>query len=150
MSGETPIVGQAHLHGPVILVWDTVLHAARHPGNGHNVVYHEFAHKLDMSDGSANGAPSFESREQAQRWFEICSQEFTTLQSLTQKGQSSFLDSYGAVNEAEFFAVITEQFFDQPVQMKKNHSTLYEILCDFYRQDPAAFELHTGLLIRSR
>lgn len=136
-SGPTPILGQAHQRGPVILVWDTVLCNARHPEFGHNVVYHEFAHKLDMLDGQANGTPPLESVQQRERWVEVCSREFLRLRSLSDKGHSTFLDSYGAVNEAEFFAVITEQFFDQPVDLKRHHPDLYAVLSDFYKQDPA-------------
>lgn len=59
-----PILGEAHVRGPVILVWDSVKRTAKHPESGHNVVYHEFAHKLDMLDGAANGTPPLESRAQ--------------------------------------------------------------------------------------
>ena len=57
VDGPLPILGQAQLRGPVILVWDAVERTGRHPECGHNVVYHEFAHKLDMLDGSADGTP---------------------------------------------------------------------------------------------
>ena len=67
-QGPTPIVGQAHYRGPVILVWDTVKREARHPEHGHNVVYHEFAHKLDMLDGRAEGTPILKTPEEYQRW----------------------------------------------------------------------------------
>lgn len=135
--GLVPILGQAQLRGPVILVWDAVLQTARHPENGHNVVYHEFAHKLDMLDGQANGTPPLNSPEQVRHWIEVCSREFLRLRSFTERGKRTFLDSYGAVSEAEFFAVITEQFFDQPTAMKRHHPELYQLLQDFYHQDPA-------------
>lgn len=136
-SGPTPILGEAQVRGPVILVWDSVLQTARHPECGHNVVYHEFAHKLDMFDGKVNGTPPLEGKEQYRSWVEVCSKEFLRLRELTHQGKRTFLDSYGAVNEAEFFAVVTEQFFDQPVAMKRYHSELYRVLRDFYRQDTA-------------
>ena len=135
-AGPTPILGQAQVRGPVILVWDAVLRAARHPECGHNVVYHEFAHKLDMFEGHADGTPPLDSAEQYRRWADVCSREFLRLRASASDGKKTFLDSYGAVNEAEFFAVVTEQFFDQPVALKKHHAELYGILCDFYRQDP--------------
>ena len=137
ISGPTAILGQAHLHGPVILVWDSVLRNARHPESGHNVVYHEFAHKLDMLDGHADGTPPLDNPEQYKRWVEVCSREFLNLRALTRTGKRTFMDAYGAVNEAEFFAVATECFFDRPVEMKKNHTDLYAVLRGFYRQDPA-------------
>jgi len=135
--GAVPILGQAQNRGPVILVWDSVLQSARHPEAGHNVVYHEFAHKLDMFDGQANGTPPLDSPEQYQRWVEVCSREFLRLRVLSEGGKRTFLDAYGAVNEAEFFAVVTEQFFDQPAALKRHHSDLYCILRGFYHQDPA-------------
>ena len=139
-TGPTPILGEAHQYGLVILVWDAVLQSARHPENGHNVVYHEFAHQLDFLDGHADGTPPLESREQYRRWIEVCSREFLGLRASAEKGKHTFLDAYGAVNEVEFFAVVTEQFFDQPVAMKTRHPELYEVLRSFFRQDPVELE----------
>ena len=138
--GPTPILGEAHLHGPVVLVWDSVLQSARHPENGHKVVYHEFAHVLDMYEGRADGTPPLEGREQYRRWVEVCSKEFLKLRALADGGKRTFLDSYGAVNEAEFFAVATEQFFDKPAAMNKHYPELYGVLLDFYKQDPAELD----------
>jgi Mlc titration factor MtfA (ptsG expression regulator) len=133
----TPILGEAQLRGPVILVWDSVKQSARHPGSGHNVVYHEFAHKLDMLDGAVNGTPPLHGAEQYKEWAEICGREFSKLRADSESGKRTFIDSYGATNEAEFFAVITEEFFDQPISLQKHHKDLYEILQKFYQQDPA-------------
>ena len=134
------ILGQAFLRGPVILVWDTVQRNARHPEQGHNVVYHEFAHVLDMRDGSADGTPILYSRKLYRAWVETCSREYAALKEETRKGKKSVLDSYGSVNEAEFFAVATELFFDRPLHMKKDHLQLYNVLSHYYRQDTAARE----------
>jgi len=136
-SGPTPVLGEAHLYGPIVLVWDSILQTARDPNSGHNVVYHEFAHKLDMLDGSANGTPPLETPEQYRQWIKICSEEFLKLRELTDCGEQTFLNSYGAVNEAEFFAVATEQFFEQSSDMKSKHAELYSVLSKFYRQDPS-------------
>lgn len=135
-----PILGQAQQRGPVILVWDAVKRTARHPESGHNVVYHEFAHKLDLFDGSANGTPPLLSREEYRRWAEVCGNEFLLLRRESERGRRTFLDSYGATNEAEFFAVVTEYFFDQPAAMLRHHPELYAVLKAFYRQDPASLE----------
>jgi Mlc titration factor MtfA (ptsG expression regulator) len=132
-----PILGQAFAQGPVILVWDAVLHGARHPEQGHNVVYHEFAHKLDMLDGAADGTPPLADQGQLDEWVAVCTREFMRLQSLADKGCKTFLDSYGAKNEAEFFAVATEEFFDRPTALLTNAPDLYRVLGDYYRQDPA-------------
>jgi len=134
---QTAIYGQAFLRGPVILVWDEVKKEARHPERGHNVVYHEFAHLLDMSSGAANGTPALHSRDQYRIWAKVFSEEFLALRRKSKQGKKTFLDPYGAVNEAEFFAVATEFFFDKPVEMKKKHQALYDVLEGFYRQDTA-------------
>jgi Mlc titration factor MtfA (ptsG expression regulator) len=132
-----PILGQAFAQGPVILVWDAVLRGARHPEQGHNVVYHEFAHKLDMLDGAADGTPQLADREQFDEWVGVCSREFLRLRGLADKGHKTFLDAYGATNEAEFFAVATEEFFDRPLALLKHAPDLYRVLNAYYRQDPA-------------
>ena len=135
-----PISGQAMKGGPVLLVWDAVQQGGRHPESGHNVVYHEFAHKLDMVDGLVDGTPPMETREQMQRWIEVCTREFAALQDRVERGKKTFLDKYGATNVAEFFAVGTEFFFDRPIDMQKKRPDLYEVLQDFYKQDTAARE----------
>jgi MtfA peptidase len=137
VEGPVPLLGQAFAGGPVILVWDAVLHGARHPEQGHNVVYHEFAHKLDMLDGAADGTPPVANREQFAEWVEVCSREFLRLRRLAEEGDKTFLDAYGAKSEAEFFAVATEEFFDSPIALKKHAPDLYQVLSAYYRQDPA-------------
>ena len=139
-----PILGQAFAGGPVILVWDAVLHGARHPEQGHNVVYHEFAHKLDMLDGAADGTPPFVDRARFDEWVAVCSGEFQRLRSLAGKGHATFLDSYGATNEAEFFAVATEEFFDRPLALQRHAPDLYRVLNSYYCQDPAERVKRTG------
>ncbi len=136
----TAISGQAFIHGPVVLVWDAVKREARHPESGHNVVYHEFAHFLDMIDGTADGTPVLHSREEYRTWAKIFSAEFFALRNKAQKGQKTFLDPYGATNEAEFFAVATEFFFDKPIEMQNTHRALYDVLAGFYLQDTAERE----------
>lgn len=133
-DGSVPLLGETRLHGPVVIAWDSARQAARHPERGHNVVYHEFAHKIDMLDGYADGSPPMR-REDHARWTEVCDREF---QLLVEGNGDEFLDSYGSVNRGEFFAVATEYFFDLPVAMRERKPDLYEVLSAFYRQDPAA------------
>jgi Mlc titration factor MtfA (ptsG expression regulator) len=133
-----PLLGEARLHGPVVIVWDRALAQARHPERGHNVVYHEFAHKIDMADGTADGTPPGRDPSSYRRWVEVLTSEFAELRLRAEQGRSSVLDSYGATNRAEFFAVATEAFFDLPVELQRQHSDLYTVLAEFYRQDPAA------------
>jgi MtfA peptidase len=131
------ILGQAHLRGPVILVWDAVRHGSRDPTNGHNVVFHEFAHKLDMLDSEIDGTPPLRGGAQYDAWSKACGDVYFELQRRVKKGQRTFLDDYGATNEAEFFAVATEFFFEKPEQMLREHPGLYGVLREYYRQDPA-------------
>jgi Mlc titration factor MtfA (ptsG expression regulator) len=119
----------------VILAWDEVEHAARNPGSGHNVVYHEFAHKLDMLDDIVDGTPPMTSRAERDTWVEVCTDVFEALQAGIDRPP---LDPYGATNPAEFFAVSTEAFFDVPTELEQHEPKLYGALRNFYRQDPAA------------
>lgn len=130
-----PIIGQARSDGPVLIAWDSARDQARHPERGHNVVYHEFAHKLDMLGGSVDGTPPLESRAEYERWVAVCNAEYAALRSGT---GGSLLDPYGAVNTGEFFAVVTEVFFDRPLELEEEKPELYTVLRDFYRQDPAS------------
>jgi len=139
-SGPIALFGEAHVRGPVVLAWDRVLRDGKHPRDGHNLVYHEFAHKLDMLDGQADGTPPLATREQRRRWHEVCERVFLQLRARAESGDSTFIDEYGATDEAEFFAVATEHFFDQPRALRSAEPELYDVLSAFYRQDPAALE----------
>ena len=132
-----PLSGEAFHQGPLILAWDTVLEAVDYPDSGYNVVYHEFAHKLDMQDGIADGTPPLAGRNKYRDWVKTFSGEYLKLLDDIKKGRQTFLDPYGATDEAEFFAVATEHFFCQPVGMKNVMPELYRVLKDFYHQTPA-------------
>jgi Mlc titration factor MtfA (ptsG expression regulator) len=129
-----PILGQADLHGPVLIVWDAVLSEARHPGSGHNVVFHEFAHRLDMLTGDADGMPPMAAADLAERWVSVCTDVY---QRVADGRGGHVLRSYAGVNPAEFFAVATEAFFDAPLPLRGEHPELYEVLGCYYGQDPA-------------
>jgi Mlc titration factor MtfA (ptsG expression regulator) len=134
-DAPTPVLGVAHYDGPVIIAWDSARAGARHPERGHNVVYHEFAHKIDMLDGLVDGTPPLAREEERRRWVEVCTSEYDALRNGTDDG---FLDGYAATNPGEFFAVVTEAFFDVPVRFAAAKPALYDVLRGFYRQDPAA------------
>lgn len=131
-------LGEAHYRGPVILSWADVLEEGRHPCGGKNLVFHEFAHQLDMLDGVIDGTPPLKNRDEYRRWQEVMTAEYRQLIEASEHGRATLLDQYGTTNEAEFFAVATECFFDKPVPMQRRHPRLYELLRDYYRQDPAA------------
>ena len=137
------ILGQASQYGPVIVVWDAVLRNTRHPERGHNVVFHEFAHILDMRDTAADGTPILSDRNLFRQWIQVCSLEYDRLQEDVNKGRKTLLDPYGAVHVAEFFSVATELFFTRPIAMQKHHPDLYDVLRAYYRQDTAIRQKQT-------
>jgi Mlc titration factor MtfA (ptsG expression regulator) len=140
-----PLLGEAHQRGPVILTWDAVRRSGRHPELGHNVVYHEFAHKLDMLDGAIDGVPPLESKAEYERWESVCKSEYERLQQLSDAGSEGVLDPYGSTDPAEFFAVVTEAFFDEPLALLHEYPALYEVMAGFYRQDTAARARRAGM-----
>lgn len=131
-------LGEAHYRGPVILSWAEVLSDGRHPERGANLVFHEFAHQLDMLDGVIDGTPPLASAEQSRRWHEVMTAEYQQLIEASEHGRATLLDQYGTTDEAEFFAVATECFFDRPVQLSRRHPQLYGLLREYFHQDPAA------------
>lgn len=138
IEGRSQRLGEAWHRGPVVLSWPDVLHGGRNPGSGHNLVFHEFAHQLDMLNGRhVDGTPPLDSAELAARWQSVVSREYRRLQHDCRHGGGNLLDCYGATNPGEFFAVATETFFQQPVRMRRRSPELYEVLRDCYRQDPA-------------
>ena len=137
-----PLSGQAALSGPVIVSWADV--RASIAGSGGNVVLHEFAHKLDMRDGAADGAPYLETNTQIERWSRVMSAEYQQLVAETQAGERGVLNPYGATNAAEFFAVATETFFENAQALLEVHPELYAVLRDFYHQDPAVLVASHG------
>ena len=128
--------GEAWYRGPVVLAWDGVRHGAEDPKDGHNLVFHEFAHKLDMLDGFVDGTPPLHRRNAYALWTRVMTEEYTALQDAARRGRRTVLDRYGATNEAEFFAVATETFFEKPRQLHRKHESLYNLLKDYYGQDP--------------
>ena len=119
--------------GPILIAWDQAHASARHPERGHNVVIHEFAHKIDMLDDLIDGTPPI-GREAARPWVRVCTEVFRSLQHGVPRPP---LRPYGATNPGEFFAVATEVFFDRAAELATNEPALYAVLADFYRQDPA-------------
>ncbi len=139
-NGEGARLGESWTNGVVVLAWDSVLGGARNIEDGDNVTLHEFAHQLDQEDGAGDGAPILEPRSAYVEWARVFQREYTELVDETRRGRKSVLDSYGATNPAEFFAVATETFFEKPQQMQKKHPELYEELKSFYRIDPVQWQ----------
>jgi Mlc titration factor MtfA (ptsG expression regulator) len=131
--------GESWQQGQVLLSWDDVLAGAADPDDGHNVVIHEFAHQLDQERGRANGAPWLGRREAYARWATVLSAEFHALRQRLGRGEPGVIDAYAATEPAEFFAVVSEHFFEQPALLAGAHPGLYGELVQFYRTDPLSW-----------
>ena len=156
------LAGESWSQGQVILSWQDVLDGARVVDDGHNVVLHEFAHQLDQESGSANGAPRLASAAAHARWARVMGSEFAALQARIRARERpmawpswpaagpldegaaappahetpDLISDYGATNEAEFFAVVTEVFFEQAAALAARHPALFALLRDYYAVDP--------------
>lgn len=130
------MLGESWGDGRVILAWDHVRRAGHVPAAGQNIVLHEFAHQLDTESGSANGAPDLGSRQRYRRWSEVLARHFEHLRQEAEWGGQGVIDHYGASSPAEFFAVVTEAFFEQPHQMAARHPELYAEFSHYYALDP--------------
>ena len=137
-AGEQHLLGHTqHRLGAVILAWDAAKRSAANSSNGRNLVLHEFAHQLDFEDHATDGTPVLAKRSDYATWGRVMRREFEALRLADQTGRPTVLDTYGATNPAEFFAVVTETFFECPCELRAGHPELYSELERFYRQDPA-------------
>jgi Mlc titration factor MtfA (ptsG expression regulator) len=128
--------GEAWEQGPVILSWADV--EAGMERDGYNVVIHELAHKLDMRDGAANGCPPLHPGMAPQAWADAFSAAYEDLCRRVDAGEETPIDPYGTESPAEFFAVVSEYFFELPELLHAEYAAVYDQLRAFYRQDPLA------------
>jgi MtfA peptidase len=133
---ESRHAGEAWQNGQVVLSWQDVVSDSRNPFDGRNLVIHEFAHCLDGLDGEMGGSLTFGDSATTRRWHQVCESEFEALVLAAERRQKTLLDYYGATNQAEFFAVASETFFEKPRQLKEEHTELFELLVRYYRLDP--------------
>jgi Mlc titration factor MtfA (ptsG expression regulator) len=131
-------LGESWDHGTVVLSWASAVHGAVNPTDGRNVVFHEFAHQLDQEAGSADGVPSMTRVSGVQAWSALLHRELQSLRGGVDAGRRDVLDEYGATDEAEFFAVATETFFEKPARLHREHPELYAALKGLYALDPGA------------
>jgi len=131
-------LGESWLRGPVVLSWNDTIEGGQDPEDGRNVVIHEFAHQLDQLDGAGDGRPLIDSA-QIKTWGKVMSKEFKSLRVKAKLRNHAFFNHYGATNPAEFFAVISEHFYEQPKAFKEKHPDLYQLLVDYYKVDPATW-----------
>jgi hypothetical protein len=136
-EGDEWRLGEAWELGPVGLSWPDVVEGGLDPDDGFNLVYHEFAHALDMTGGVADGTPPMPSTRAEREWSDRLGQELEELRAQRDAGRGIPLDAYALSNEAEFFAVSTESYFERPRLLRIRLPRLYELLDSFYRLGPA-------------
>lgn len=136
---DSVLSGQAWDSSRIILSWEDV-RAGGHGAGTYNVVVHEFAHYLDREAGGLDGAPALDNPARHARWAEVFQSEFEALRRAVERDETTFLDPYAAHDEAEFFAVTSEAFFEAPRELAGAHPALYDELRAFYRLDPAAWQ----------
>ena len=144
-EGPQARLGESWGHGSVVLSWDDVRRGAFDVHDGHNVVFHEFAHQLDQENSVGPGAPTLDRGSMYRAWARVLGHEYEALLDSLEHHRKTMIDPYGATNPAEFFAVVTELFFEKPKQLEKEHADLYDQLRAFYKQDPA----HRGASARA-
>jgi MtfA peptidase len=134
---DETLSGEAMEGGPVMLSWRDVETAGESAAWGYNVVVHEFAHVLDMTDGVPDGVPLLPGRAAREAWEHTIDAEFEAFCARVDNGRDTLLDPYGAQSVDEFFAVASEVFFVASSELRRKHPRLYALLASYYRQDPA-------------
>jgi Mlc titration factor MtfA (ptsG expression regulator) len=129
------LTGESWVQGQVILAWAEVLAGAADPADGRNVVLHEFAHQIDQDSGVADGRPWRPSHALRRRWGAVMGAAFERLR----QEPSTLIDAYGASDPAEYFAVVTEVFFERPQALEAEAPAVYRELADLYRVHPSSW-----------
>lgn len=132
--------GESWSRGPVILSWNDIERDMRHDDEGHNVIIHEFAHKIDMLNRGANGMPPMASSIGAEEWHDVFQHAYQNLQGRIEHHHKTCINAYGATSPTEFFAVVSEYFFTDPQHLNECYPQVYDELKMFYRQDPVKRE----------
>ncbi len=135
---RAPLSGEAWEHGPVVLSWRDA--QGDYGDDGYNVVLHEFAHKIDMRNGAANGFPPLHADMDRDAWTQAFESAYADMQHRLERGERTLIDSYAVEHPAEFFAVLSENFFETPDAIHADYPEVYRQLAAFYRQDPLTRE----------
>lgn len=127
-------IGESWVKGPVVLSWKDVAASGR--ADGFNVVIHEAAHRLDLLDGAMNGRPALHREMSPEQWRVTFRAAYTNLAWRMSRALPSAIDTYALENPGEFFAVLSEIFFERPRNILMEYPGVYDLLKEFYRQDP--------------
>jgi hypothetical protein len=128
------MAGMVHQQGPIIFSERDLRHSFSRPGDGLNVGLHEFAHVLDMAGGAADGVPAGVAWVASAPWVQVIADR---MQRVRRNECRRVLRAYAGVNEAEFFAVAVETFFEQPARLRAHDPELYGLLAEYFNLDPA-------------
>ena len=126
--------------GVVILSWEDTVRYASTGRSGYNVVLHEFAHQLDMENGEMDGVPKLADRAARERWVRVFTDAYDRFERAESSGRRTLIDSYAEGDPSEFFAVVTESFFERSRALHREQPDLYEVLSAYYAVDPAAWD----------
>lgn len=129
------VYGQVNQWGALVLSWQAVLAGLKDPTDGRDTTVHEFAHALDLADGAFDGMPPLSDNSGVKPWCEVMQHHFDTMQT-RRRSRNHIIRDYGAQNPAEFFAVVSEVFFEQPKLLKAKKPDIYAELRSFYGFDP--------------
>ena len=135
---DAPLAGEAMPGGPVVLSWPDVAASADWENTGMNLVIHEFAHKIDMCNGEANGCPPLPAGMPLELWKAALTAAHDAFCARVDRGEDTAIDPYAAESPAEFFAVLSEVFFADPALLRQEYPDVYAQFAALYRQDPAA------------
>lgn len=131
-ESDEDLAGEAWLGGPLVLSWTDVAAAIENPFDGENVVFHEIAHKLDMLNGNANGHPPLRPGMDSRAWASDMQRAFDDLNLALDRGEETTIDPYAATDPAEFFAVVSEYYFEAPDLLEQAMPEVRNHLAAFY------------------
>ncbi|MEN6383886.1 MAG: M90 family metallopeptidase [Phycisphaerales bacterium] len=138
-EGPEVLSGQSSHRGTVVLSWDDVEYDRLNINDGRNVIYHEFAHQIDTSGGKGDSSIVLKNNANFAAWAKILYKNYMKLRDDAEFDAPSLLDKYGATDPSEFFAVVTEFFFEKPIELYDDNPQLYNELMRFYNEDPIIF-----------
>lgn len=131
--------GESWEVGVVILSWEDIAQYTSTGRAGYNLVLHEFAHQLDMENGDMDGVPRLRERARRDAWRRVFGEAYQRFERAAAANRRTLVDPYGAGDPAEFFAVVTESFFERPLALRREYAALYDELAAYYRVDPASW-----------
>ncbi|OIQ73553.1 protein MtfA [mine drainage metagenome] len=136
---ETVRVGESWSRGPVVLSWADAKQGALDEEDGHNVVFHEFAHQIDNLSGHTDGVPVLNNGQQVADWQHVFVSAFKRHVRNVESGHPTVFAAYGATGPEEFFAVAVEVFFERPAALKHESPAVYQQLAGLFHLDPSAW-----------